>query len=270
MLISFAKYQGSGNDFIIIDDRSCSFPWQDRSAIVALTSRCLGVGGDGLLLLQPSLIADFRMRIFNVDGSEASMCGNGLCCLVSYIKNLGFSSSSFAIETGRGVLSCGIEGDHVTIAMPTPRLLGWDMRLEGLESYPLFVVDTGVPHGVCVVENLEEFPLENIGPLFRFHPYFSPEGINMNVMEPSSDGTLRIRTYERGVEGETLSCGTGACAAAVVYHQQTAAATSLIRMMPKSGVPLEFFLENTLQGCKVVFRGSGCFVFEGRISVASA
>ena len=265
MLLSFSKYQGAGNDFIIIDDRSCRFPVDDRELIKRLCFRNLGIGADGLILLQHSSCAEFRMRIFNADGKEAPMCRNGLRCLVRYLKDLGFKAEKFHIETEAEVLECSYQGGKVSVNFPPPKVLHWGISLqEGGVSEEIFVVDTGVPHAVVFIEDLEECFVEKLGRELRFHPKFSPHGVNVNFVKIASDGTARIRTYERGVEGETLACGTGATAAAFVLFQQKGQGGS-IRIMPKSGESLEFLAENPLK--KIEMRGKAEFVFEGRIQV---
>jgi diaminopimelate epimerase len=265
MLLSFSKYQGAGNDFIIIDDRFCQFPVDDRELIQRLCFRNLGIGADGLILLQHSSCAEFRMRIFNADGKEASMCGNGLRCLVKYLKDLGFKAEKFRIETEAKVLECSYHGGKVSVNFPSPKVLHWGISLqEGGISEEIFVVDTGVPHAVIFVEDLEGCLVEKRGRELRLHPKFSPHGVNVNFVKVTSDGTARIRTYERGVEGETLACGTGAAAVAFVLFEKAGQGGS-IRVMPKSGESLEFLAENPLKGIEM--RGNAEFVFEGGVQI---
>jgi diaminopimelate epimerase len=261
--LSFFKYQGSGNDFILIDDRSCFFPIQDEKTIRFLCSRNFGVGADGLVFLQASTLADFRMRIFNSDGLEADFCGNGLRCLILYLKDLGFEKNAFLIETQQAIVPCSIQGSTVTAQLPHPKVLHWGVKVAESE---IFVVNTGVPHAVVFVENLEEVPVATIAPSIRFHPHFGSDGVNVNFVKIGSDGILRMRTYERGVEGETLACGTGAAAAALVASQKESLPLP-IRVMTKSGDTLEFSIEELLEGKKIKMHGSARFVFEGRIEI---
>jgi diaminopimelate epimerase len=260
----FSKYQGSGNDFIIIDDRSGSFPIYNQQLIRFLCARNWGIGADGLILLQTSCVADFRMRIFNSDGLEADLCGNGLRCLALYLKHLGFKEDLFRIETQKAVLSCSVVGATIRIELPPPKVLHWGIVIGEEVSHEVFVVHTGLPHAVVFVEDLEEYPVEMIGKWIRFHPRFAPDGVNVNFVKVASDGSLRIRTYERGVEGETLSCGTGAAAAALVFFQKKAQQSPL-RVMTKSGECLEFSIEESLEGKRIEMQGKASFVFEGRI-----
>ena len=265
MLIPFSKYQGAGNDFILIDDRSCRFPIEDEELIKRLCFRNFGIGADGLILLQSSLSADFRMRIFNADGKEASMCGNGLRCLIAYIKDLGFSKELFRIETESEVFQCTSSGGKVSVTLSPPAVLHWGVKLqEGSILDEIFVVDTGVPHAVVFVEDLDSCPVDTWGKELRHHPKFSPSGVNVNFAKVSSDGTARVRTYERGVEGETLACGTGGAATAFVLFQKDGGKAP-IRVMPKSGEGLEFSIKDPSK--EIEMQGSAEFVFEGRITV---
>lgn len=266
MKISFLKYQGSGNDFILIDDRSGFFPIEDQEAIRFLCSRHFGIGADGLILLQSSSLAHFRMRIFNADGLEADLCGNGLRCLVLYLKDLGFKEDSFQIETQNSIVSCSIQGETIRVELPPPQVLQWGLRIGEETFYEVFVVNTGVPHAVVFVEDLQEYPVELIGKWIRSHSYFSPEGVNVNFVKLATDGTLHIRTYERGVEAETLSCGTGAAAAALVVCQKEKI-PSFVRVMTRSGECLEFSITELSEGKKIEMQGKASFVFEGRIEV---
>jgi diaminopimelate epimerase len=213
MKVPFAKYHGAGNDFVLIDDRQLAFPISQPGLISSFCLRSLGIGADGLILLQPSAKADFRMRIFNADGSEPPMCGNGIRCLVSFITELGWDRPECAIETGAGVLQCRVENGLIGACLGFPRFLFKEQLIdvEG-KSWKLDVVDTGVPHGVIFVEDFESFDLIRTARSIRFHPQFSPGGINVNFVQILPEGTLAVRTYERGVEDETLSCGTGAAA----------------------------------------------------------
>jgi diaminopimelate epimerase len=145
-------------------------------------------------------------------------------------------------------------------------VLHWGIVIGDEVSYEIFVVYTGLPHAVVFVEDLEEYPVEVIGKWIRFHPRFAPDGVNVNFVKVASDGSLRIRTYERGIEGETLSCGTGAAAAALVSFQKKAQESPL-RVMTKSGECLEFSIEESLEGKKIEMHGKAAFVFEGRIDV---
>ena len=267
MIVSFSKYQAAGNDFIVIDDRNACFPVTDSLLIQKLCSRHFGVGADGLILLQSSSSANFRMRIFNSDGLEAAMCGNGIRCLILYLKKIDCKGDIFLIETQRLVLSCSYNKGKVSVDLPCSSVLHWGVKLiDDVNQHELFVVDTGVPHAVIFIQRLEDCPVERLGRWIRFHSLFAPEGVNVNFIEVVPDGAIHIRTYERGIEGETLSCGTGAAASALVVLQKNGL-EGPVRVVSKSGESLEFLIKETLQGKKIEMRGFVTFVFEGRIEL---
>ncbi len=258
----FSKYQGAGNDFILIDDRAGSFPIGNIRFVQKLCSRRFGIGADGLVLLQHSSTADFRMRIFNLDGSEASMCGNALRCLVLFLHEIGIVRDFFQIETFAGVFLCTKKADnHVVVEFPIPKSLYQEVDLKGFFPHSIHVVDSGVPHAVIFVKDLETVGVESWGRFVRMHPVFAPEGVNVNFIQIDRQGDLCIRTYERGVEGETLACGTGAIAAAFVFFEQTGHLGSL-KILPRSG---EAFIcsrcEDPLKGLEI--SGRAAFVFSG-------
>jgi diaminopimelate epimerase len=208
----FSKYEGAGNDFILIDDRPLSFPVLDKQFIQLLCDRKFGIGADGVILLQPN----FRMRIFNSDGSEAESCGNGIRCFVRFLGELGFVEDRYRIELKESVVFARLEGERVAVDMGEAKDLRLKLKTERGEVH---FVDTGVPHMVQFVENVDGVDLSTIGPYLRRHPLFGSKGANVNVAEKRGDGSIHVRTFERGVEGETLACGTGAVAVACVTHE---------------------------------------------------
>lgn len=233
--IPFAKMEGAGNDFVLIDTihhRLDFLRGRWPSVAKALCDRRNGVGADGLLVLGRSRTADVRMRIFNPDGSEPSMCGNGVRCLVLYASRHDASRTKLSIETRAGIKRAEVLGtDRVKVDMGVPRLLDCiprlklDARTYGRADF----IHSGVPHLVCWVDHVARVDLEKLGRRLRDHRRFKPQGTNVDFVEyvDSCDGydrrlgvvvrhyRLRMRTYERGVEGETRACGTGAVAAAV-------------------------------------------------------
>ncbi|MBS0626163.1 MAG: diaminopimelate epimerase [Verrucomicrobia bacterium] len=213
-MISFSKYQGAGNDFILIDDRSLSF---NTASAKALCHRKFGIGADGLILLQNDPAADFRMRIFNADGSEAEGCGNGLRCFVHFLAELGFKREFYRIAIHNRIEEAFFSEEDVRIKMADPEhlCLNLPLNLEG-ERHLVHSVDTGVPHLVYFVEELATIGVASLGSKLRHHPAFAPKGTNVNFAALQKDASVAVRTYERGVEGETLACGTGAAAVAIV------------------------------------------------------
>lgn len=197
------------------------------------------------------------MRIFNSDGYEASFCGNGLRCLVAYIQTIDKQQQKLTVETGHGVLSCSFDTDKVTVHMPLPSTIA----LEEVEGYSLYVINTGVPHAIFFTDDIQAVPLEEIGRKIRFHAHFAPLGVNVNCIQQIA-GKLHIRTYERGVEAETLSCGSGAAAAAfLIAHKNSS--LDPVTVIPLSKDPLQF----TFAGGKMNMVGPAHFVFCGSIEI---
>ncbi len=213
-MIPFSKYEGTGNDFILIDDRTSLF---DVSCVKSLCHRKFGVGADGVILLQkPQSTADFRMRIFNSDGSEAESCGNGIRCLARFIADLGLEHSKITLEVhDRLVKAFYIEGD-IGVEMGEPRdlCLNLPLHVKG-ETVTVHSIDTGVPHLIRFVRDAAAVNLDIEAPQLRRHPALGPRGANVNFASLMADGAIAVRTFERGVEGETLACGTGAVAVSV-------------------------------------------------------
>ena len=205
MEIRFVKMHGAGNDFIMIDDRDGKFP-EDARRIAAMGSRRTGVGCEGVILVQKSTTADFKMRFFNPDGSEAELCGNGARCVAAFAKAIGaVSGKVMCFETLAGTVDAEIVDESlVKVWMPTPK----DLR-------PDFV-NSGVPHKIVPVENLAKTDVENEGRRIRLSEEFAPHGTNVDFVTYRPPHRVSMRTYERGVEAESGACGTGAVAAAVV------------------------------------------------------
>lgn len=214
MRVPFSKYAGCGNDFILIDDRNLFFPLSNKDKIQQLCNRQKGIGADGLILLQKSYLTDYRMRYFNADGLEAEMCGNGIRCLMKFIQEIESIRHSCSIETQCGNLELSVQGDKVSVEMPSPHSIQWQIPFSMDQKENVHYLNTGVPHVVLFVDQLDTFNLEKWGPYVRSHPTFSPQGTNFNIAQ-LTDAKVRIRTFERGVEAETLACGTGAVAVAL-------------------------------------------------------
>lgn len=265
-MFSFSKYSGLGNDFIFIDDRSLAFPI-DQEIIQNMCHRKLGIGSDGLVLVQKSQKADILMRIFNSDGNEAEMCGNALRCLYLFLEEIGFSSTSYLIETYERLLRISKEGDKVLCEMGEPKILKIDQKLSlGNQTFVGHFVNTGVPHFVIFVDDLKKVDVENLGRVLSFNPYFGLARSNINFVRICND-CLEIRTYERGVEEETLACGTGAAAAAVVAHL-THKIPSPIEVQTKLGSTLKFnfdMLGGNIQNINMI--GDASYVFKGFFSL---
>jgi diaminopimelate epimerase len=216
--INFVKMSGSGNDFIIVDNRKDIVKNKDLPGFIArICRRKMSVGADGVILIEPSKTADFKWQFFNSDGSNAEMCGNGARCAARFAYVNGIAGQSLSFETGAGVVSGLVTGDRVKLKMPNPVDLCLDYSID-LKTGPVTVcsVNTGVPHVVVMNESIEDIDVFDLGSEIRFHEAFKPAGTNVNFICPREQGHLAIRTYERGVENETLACGTGSIAAALV------------------------------------------------------
>ncbi|HSI78477.1 MAG TPA: diaminopimelate epimerase [Lunatimonas sp.] len=208
MTTSFYKYQGTGNDFVMIDDRSLSFEADNLSLIQALCHRRLGVGSDGLILLRTREGYDFEMVYFNADGSQ-SMCGNGARCAVSFAAFLGMCGNECHFMAVDGPHTASIKGNIVELEMSPVH--------EFLQIDDDYFINTGAPHHIRFVENINHYPVVLEGAKVRYNKELYPQGTNVNFVTELGKGSIQVRTYERGVEDETLSCGTGVTACALLY-----------------------------------------------------
>lgn len=222
--ILFFKMSGHGNDFIVIDDIDGDYALNWRQYAPIWCRRRLSVGADGILIIEKSERADFRLRIFNADGSEAEMCGNGARCAAVLALSTNRAGSPMTFETMAGIIRAQVEGDRASIQLtdPTEYQGNVELDIDG-EHLTLHCINTGVPHAVLFVKDIWDISVEEInrmGNLIRFHRIFKPEGTNVDFVEVLSPGNICVRTYERGVEEETMACGTGAAAAAIITHLQ--------------------------------------------------
>src|SRR5215472_3848427 len=230
-MLRFTKMNGAGNDFVLIDNRAGNVHL-NRDQIATLCNRHRGIGADGILLLEkPSNRADFRMRYFNADGGEAEMCGNGARCFARFANKVAGAQDKISFETLAGVISAQLNGDLVTLQMTEPT----DLRLKGAP--------------------------------IRYHEMFSPKGANVNFIEKRGDWKIAVRTYERGVENETLACGTGVVASAIIF----AASENIngpVGVLVRGGDELQVGFEKTeMQFRNVTLTGPADFIFEGTIEI---
>jgi diaminopimelate epimerase len=217
MNIPFYKMHGASNDFILVDDRAQTFPATDGAWLARISARRTGIGCEGIILIQPSDKASFRMRFFNPDGSEVEMCGNGARCVARLASDLGAAPKTMTIDTVAGLLKAEVNGDQVCLFMTTPKdwRLDRTLKIDG-HDHAYGFVNSGVPHCVMPVGNLDACDVNSLGAKVRYHADFKPAGTNANFVAVTGSASLRIRTYERGVEAETLACGTGIVASALV------------------------------------------------------
>jgi len=272
MLLHFYKMNGAGNDFIVVDNRDLSLSAElDGDTIAALCDRHRGIGADGLLAVEPAEKGgDYKFRYYNADGGEAEMCGNGARCFGRFTAHLGDEAvDRVTFETIAGTLAAEMVGENVRIAMSEPKdlKLNTGVKIDEFDG-DLHFVNTGVPHVVVFVDNLDEVDVQEHGSAIRFHTAFAPAGTNANFAKVLEPGHIAIRTYERGVEDETLACGTGMVASALVYHLLTGA-PSPIQVDVEGGDTLEIGFEKTGEQTftNVTLSGPADFVFEGEIDL---
>lgn len=268
-MIRFWKMNGAGNDFVVLDNRDLKHSLSAEQ-IARLCDRHRGVGADGLLAVEPAQNgADFRMRYYNADGGEAEMCGNGARCFARFANMLsGWSLKEVTFETQAGVIGATFHGDGVRLAMSDPHslLLGATLEVDGREMV-VHSLNTGVPHAVVIVDDLENTPVRQWGALLRHHEAFQPKGTNVNFVKVTAPGSISIRTYERGVEDETLACGTGMVASAIVHHLLAGAASPVL-VKVKGGDTLEVGFTREGEAFRdVTLTGPADLVFEGQIAL---
>ncbi len=265
-MLRFTKMNGAGNDFILFDNRTGDIDL-DRSQISQLCDRHRGIGADGVLLLEkPTNRADFRMRYFNADGGEAEMCGNGARCFARFANKVGGQKTKISFETPAGVISAELKDDLVTLRMtePTDLRLNVDLPIAD-ENKNVHFINSGVPHVVIPVAKIDDADVRREGAAVRHHQMFSPNGTNVNFIEKRGPNKIAIRTYERGVEDETLACGTGIVASALIFAASEKS-SSPITVLARGGDELQVGFEKVEEGFRnVTLTGPAEFVFEGTI-----
>jgi len=267
-MLRFTKMNGAGNDFVLIDNRAGNVHL-NRDQIATLCNRHRGIGADGILLLEkPSNRADFRMRYFNADGGEAEMCGNGARCFARFANKVAGAQDKISFETLAGVISAQLNGDLVTLQMTEPTDLRLNVKLAvGGRNRTVDFVNSGVPHVVIPVSRIDDVDVPREGALIRYHEMFSPKGANVNFIEKRGDWKIAVRTYERGVEDETLACGTGVVASAIIF----AASENIngpVGVLVRGGDELQVGFEKTeMQFRNVTLTGPADFIFEGTIEI---
>ncbi|HDR90956.1 MAG TPA: diaminopimelate epimerase [candidate division Zixibacteria bacterium] len=267
-MISFVKMSGSGNDFIVIDNRGEKIITEDAKSdfVMMACRRRASIGADGVLFVEDSKIADFRMRYFNSDGGEVEFCGNGGRCIAHFAHHqLGFTPR-VEFDSGAGIVSAEVDGDFVALQMPPASEPSDKQRLEILgQDIEFYTINTGVPHLVIFVEDLEGADVIEIGRAMRFHDFFAPDGTNTNFarIAESPNYEMEIRTYERGVEDETLACGTGVTAVALV-----SAKLGFIGLPARLRVALPDILTVDLDSKgRPIFSGEVKFIYTGNYKI---
>lgn len=269
--LPFTKAVATGNDFVIIESKVLEAGKAQRKKNLSelakkICDRKRGVGADGLLVVEPSQKADFRMRIFNPDGSEAEMCGNGSRCIALYAATRNIAKPGMTIETIAGMLKADVKGDIVKVMLTEPKDIKWNLCLDINKCpYKLNFVNTGVPHVIHFTDDLDNIDVKNIGSHIRYHGEFAPEGTNADFVMIAGKDTISIRTYERGVEDETLACGTGAVASAVIAAEAEKMG-SPVTVHTRGGETLKVHFKIIEGNFKEVYlEGKANLVYEGEI-----
>ncbi len=269
MILEFTKMNGAGNDFVLVDNRAQAIRLTPAQ-VIHICDRHRGVGADGLMLLVPARTgeADWAWDFYNSDGSVAEMCGNGARCFGRYVQQVTGAKRDFTFETAAGIIAASFQGDRVTVNLTKPK----DLRLH--QTVPLTVgattihsLNTGVPHAVLYVPDADQAMVMQLGAEIRRHAHFAPGGTNVNFVQVLGASQIRVRTFERGVEGETLACGTGVSAAALI-SARVHGFNSPVQVQVQGGDQLEVSFKDDGAGFDDVrLTGPADFVFTGRIEI---
>lgn len=278
----FSKMQATGNDFIVVNNLENEFQYSFKLLSKYLCDRHFGVGADGVLILDKGNKADYKMRIFNYDGTEAEMCGNGIRCFAKYLYEKKIvKDSEFVVETLSGIkkVKLEIEGNTVVLVevdMGEPSFnfneIGVYYENNAIDTYneeqfkgiqinefSVFPISMGNPHCVCFVDNVDEIDIEKTGKLIENYKYFSNK-TNVEFVEIKNNSTIKVRVWERGV-GETLSCGTGACSSAIISNLYKSTESEMIVELRGGNLKVKY------TGKRVLLQGSAEFVYEGKMNI---
>lgn len=260
---------GAGNDFVLIDNRELKVKLS-RDQVTRLCDRHRGAGADGLILMLPCVSgkADWAWEFYNSDGSVGEMCGNGARCFARFVQKRTGSNRDFTFETEAGVIAARFHGERVTVNLTTPTGVHLDERLSVAGAVrTIHSLNTGVPHAVLFVSDADQAMVSEWGAEIRHHSRFAPKGTNVNFVQILGPGRIRVRTFERGVEGETLACGTGVTASALVASR-IHRFNSPVQVQVQGGDQLEVSFQDENGGfADVTLTGPADFVFEGKIAL---
>ena len=266
--VFFTKMAGAGNDFILLNNvkNPVHLDWQ-AFAIRSCTLKT-GIGADGVIVLGDDTATDFTFRIFNADGSEAEMCGNGARCAALFAHQQGIAKTPMRFKTLAGIIGARIDGEDVAIEMTEPFGLETDIAIDVLDKHLIaHFINTGVPHAIIFSDALDNEPVADLGRAIRFHSRFLPAGTNADFVQVLDHNRIRVRTYERGVEDETLACGTGAAASAIISKHLGKVSSTPVLVTMKGG---ELKIDFTKQGNKyleVWLMGPVDTVFTGEVII---
>lgn len=269
MRLDFTKMNGAGNDFVLIDNRERKISLTSEQ-VQRLCDRQRGVGADGVFLLIPSESgkADWAWEFYNSDGSTADMCGNGARCFARFINQVAGADGDVTFETGAGVIRGSFDGAIVTVDLTEPHSLALNASLQTSQGeLTVHSLDTGVPHAVVFVPDADQAMVNELGREIRNHDHFAPNGTNVNFAQELAPGHIRVRTYERGVEGETLACGTGVSAAAIIASELKGLQPP-VKVQVQGGDTLEvFFDKHGAKFANVKLKGPADVAFHGQIEL---
>ncbi|WAC02034.1 diaminopimelate epimerase [Lacinutrix neustonica] len=254
---TFYKYQGTGNDFVFIDNRQELFNKKDAKLIAHLCDRRFGIGADGLILLENDKIADFKMVYFNADGHESTMCGNGGRCIVAFAEQLNIITNKTTFNAIDGLHDAYIHEGFVKLKMQDVN------TIETFENHVF--LNTGSPHHVALVTQLKAIDVKTQGSKIRYGEPYNEAGSNVNFVEQIDKSAFAVRTYERGVEDETLSCGTGVTAVALAMHRLNKTQSKEIHLNVEGGVLTVSFEESQYGYKNIWLQGPAILVFKGEI-----
>ncbi|MDZ4743625.1 MAG: diaminopimelate epimerase [Verrucomicrobiota bacterium] len=268
MKIPFIKMNGAGNDFVMIDNRDLKTNLT-KTQIEHICERHRGVGADGLLAVEPAQKGgNYRFRYYNSDGGEAEMCGNGARCFARFAQRLSPGANQLAFETIAGMIHAIFEGTLVRLNLSDPK--GFELNKKIKLSDGEFLIhncNTGVPHAVLIVDDADKAYVGKYGAEIRYHADYAPKGTNVNFVQKTGEDSIRVRTYERGVEGETLACGTGVSASAIVAHYVLGTKTPVkVKVQGGDTLEVDFTVENE-QISRVFLKGPADFTFSGEIEI---
>ena len=256
MKLRFFKYQGTGNDFVIIDNRQNIFPKNNTKLVAQLCDRRFGVGADGLILLENDKMSDFKMVYYNADGGESTMCGNGGRCLVAFAHYLGVIGNKTTFTAVDGLHEATINGSLVNLKM---------VDVDEIREKPAYIfLDTGSPHHVQLVQDLKDFDVFKEGEKLRYGLY-GKAGSNINFVEQQNADTFQVRTYERGVEDETFSCGTGVTAVAIAIHKSGKTEANTVKISTPGGDLSISFEQKNGHYTNIYLKGPAIQVYKGEI-----
>jgi diaminopimelate epimerase len=274
MELNFEKYCGSGNDFIIIDNRNFKKMIKNRAEFsINYCKRGLSIGADGVIFIENSSISDYKMVLFQPDGSEAEMCGNGARCVAKYAYLNGMADKDQKFETLAGIIEAYIIDEDVKVKLTSPENLKLNQKIEfDGQIFNYDFINTGVPHTIIFNDNIDNIDIKSIGRKIRFHKDFGKPGTNVNFVQVVSKNEIKIRTYERGVEDETLACGTGSTAAGLIAGIENNFDSPVI-VHTKSGLDLkihfnkEALAKKDMDNINLFLEGNAEKVYEAKLNV---